>query len=255
MPRKQTSLFLTNLRDVLLDNCDKIIGQYKIIIGNLQVGEATTKAVQTYIPVVSQSGEAKTGSSGQISPPDPKNISLVLSPAHTGIVQEWLIFLDAIFGRAILHFLEMDIPDRLPKRPPIYLNKIKPSSLVNIRESISNASKKSFSFIHYPDRIEILRRIFKITDEELQNPKKEHTQKLNSEMKKHVTIRNIFQHNRGKIRVDDLPEISPQYFELLNGNGKRENYYENDDIILSMPEIENLNLIIKVYSRKFEVLP
>lgn len=254
MPRKQKSLSLTQLRDELVVNCDELIERYTIIIGKLQVGEATTKAVQIYMTCSSQPGGAKTDSSGQPSSPDPKSISLLLSPAHAGLVQEWLIFLDAIFGRAILHFLETDTPDRLPKRPSLYLNKIKASSLVNIRESISDAAKESFSFVNYTDRIKILRRIFKITDEELQSSDKEQTQKLNAEMKKHVTIRNVFQHNRGKIREDDLAEISPRYFELLTEDGKKDKYYINDEIILSMLEIESLNKTIKDYSKKFEVL-
>lgn len=253
MPTNRPSLNLRGLRTKLVGNCDGLVEQYAMIIGKWQASEAYANVYSKYTPGSRHPGVARTSSTGYEYTPDPKTITILISPAHAALVQEWIIFVSSVFGRAVLYFLETNATSRLPKQP-LRLNKINPSSLRNMRESISEAVKESFSYEGYSKRIITLRSIFNIKEAQLENHEKKQVEELNNEMIKHVAIRNIFQHNRGKIRKDDLEGISPQYFELLNENRKKEKYVENDEIFLFWPEIEKLNQTIKNYSKKYEVL-
>jgi len=225
-----------------------------MIVGKWQASEAYANVYRKYTPGSRHPRGPRTSSTGYESTPDPKTITILISPAHAALVQEWIIFVSSVFARSVLYFLETNATSRLPKQT-LRLNKINSSSLRNMRESISEAVKESFSYEGYSKRIKTLRSIFNIKEAQLENhEKKQQVEELNNEMIKHVAIRNIFQHNRGKIRKDDLEGISPQYFELLNENGKKKKFVENDDIILSFPEVVFLNKTIKHYSKLFEVL-
>jgi len=257
MAKNKKSLRLSKIRKELIYNCDEIIKLYTTMIGKAQFGEVTSHNYQQYIAGAGKNiGKAQTGGDAQNYPLDPKTVSLLLRPAHAALVQEWLIFLESVFGRIVFHYLKTKTPEKLPSRHFYFsLKKVEPSSLVNIRKSIADIAKESFSFEKYENRIKILRNIFKIKESQLDETTKADIAKMNEEMKKQVTVRNIFQHNRGQIRKTDLEEIGKKHFKMLNEKGENVTYNEGDDIILSMQEIEKLNNTIKEYSLKFEVLP
>ena len=75
-------------------------------------------------------------------------------------------------------------------------------------------------------------------------------------MQKQVQIRHIFQHNQGKIRKKDLAEIGSNgpdaSFNILDDEGKLQSYKEDQEIWLSLPEIQKLHDTIDEYSEKFQ---
>jgi len=224
----------------LLANCVELITRFAAVKNILEVGEASTKAA---IEIMTPSGASAAGSPGSHYVDSLKAADLLVF-IQAGLIQEWNIFLDSIFGEVVLHYLEIGDRSKLPSQR-FYLDKLDPNNLPDLRSSISNAAKESFSFHPYDKRIETLCSIFNI----------QKNSSLDKEMKKHVEIRNIFQHYRGEVRKTDIEKIGRNYFEVLDENKKIKKYYEQDKLELTLPEIEHLNQTIESYSEKFEVLP
>jgi len=251
MAKKTTTLKLTRERSLLLRNCDKFIDRFTKAKLAVEVGQVSTKAAVQYI-TSSDTSSAATAEQDYFA--DAMGVSELLVLVHAGLIQEWSIFLDFVFGKVVLHYLETDMCDALPLQK-FNLKKIKATSFYDMRVSISQAAKESFSFENYDEKIKRLRSIFGIKSSQMNEEAKKHLEALDAEMKKHVEIRNVFQHNRGIIRKRDLTAIGQQYFELLDDDGNTRQYKKDDEMVLSKPEIENLNELIKKYSEKFEVLP
>lgn len=207
------------------------------------MGQTTAVAATKLITLSSGGSTGPSKEKDYLS--DSMGVSELLVLVHAGLVQEWNIFLDSVFGRVVMHYLETDMGNVLPSQR-FNLNRIKATNLPDMRESISDAAKEAFSFKSYKMRIESLRDIFGVD-----------TSTLDAEMKKHVEIRNIFQHNRGVVRETDLVKIGQPnggYFKLLDEKNNKKKYYRGNKISLSKPEVENLNEIVKKYSKEFEVL-
>jgi len=174
----------------------------------------------------------------------PVGLSDLLVLIHAMLIQEWLIFLDSVFGEAVLYCFKNGLTDRLPSMS-LNIKKMETDSLVKMRESICFALKEVFSFINYPDKIRIIHKISNVSCDEV----------LKQEMKKQVTVRNVFQHSRdGEVRQRDLDVIDSRSFEILDDSGNVQPYKLGDRIKLSKPEIDRLIETIKLYSQKFEVL-
>lgn len=243
MAKKPKPLKLKKVRKQLLDRCNDLIKRFSEAARYLAIGHATDQIVrQGTAGINSRSKKTSSSSTTTQYQAEPTGRQDLLVLIHATLIQEWLIFLDCVFGEAVLHYLKEGLPSRLPSMS-FKLNKVKPESLVQMRKSICNSAKDSFSFTSYPRKITTLLKLFDV----------EINENIQAEMKKHVTVRNIFQHNRGLVKESDLAE-GQQYFELLNERGGKSKYYRDEKIILSFPEIENLNQIIKNYSEKFEEL-
>lgn len=251
MAKKTTTLKLTRERSLLLRNCNKFIERFMKAKLAVEVGKASTKAA---VQIIASSDTSSVATAKQDYFADAMGVSELLVLVHAGFIQEWSIFLDSIFRKVVLHYLETDMCDALPSQK-FNLNKIKATSFYDMRVSISQAAMESFSFENYDDKIKMLRSIFGIKSSQLEEKDKIKLEAMNAKVKKHVEIRNVFQHNRGIIRERDLTAIGQKYFELLDDDGNKRQYKKDDEMILSKPEIENLNELIKKYSEKFEVLP
>ena len=239
MTKKKTKPSLKKHRRLLLANCGDLITRFETGKDILEVGEVSTKAAMKIMTLSSapDAGPSKSYYVGSLKAAD------LLVLVHAGLIQEWNIFLDSIFGEVLLYYLEIGDRSKLPSQR-FDLDKLEPKSLPDIRSSISNAAKESFSFDPYNKRIETLCGIFNIKKDSA----------LDKEMTKHVVSRNIFQHNRGEIRETDTAKIGQNHFEVLDEDGNRKQYTEGQKIVLTLPEIEHLNAVIKQYSEKFEVL-
>lgn len=239
MAKKKKKLALKKHRQLLLENCEQLITRFEASKDFLEVGEASTKAAMKHI---ASSGPSDAGISRSYFIGSLKASDLLVL-VHAGLIQEWNIFLDSVFGEVILHYLEIGDRSNLPSQR-FDLKKVDPRSLPVLRSSISNAARESFSFEPYNKKVEALCSIFNIKK----------NSDLDKEMTKHVEIRNIFQHNRGEIRETDLEKIGQDCFEVLDGDGNIKQYRNGEKMLLGLPEIERLNKIIKQYSKKFEVL-
>lgn len=236
-------LSLKNIRKELIERCDAFI---KIF--------TESQKLLTLGGIVIQAHRKKFVSQGSTITIDLKDSttaeSYLLVLIHAGLIQEWLIFLDSVFEEGVRYFLKYKLVDRLPSIS-FNVKKVKPIRLVEMRESICFALKDSFSFsTNYPYKINKLNKFFNY------NPDKQpEIKELQSEMKKHVTVRNVWQHNRGFVRPRELDAIKPKdYFDILGVDGKPRQYRNGDKIELTKNEIDSLNTLIKNYSKKFEVL-
>ena len=240
MAIKRAQPKLKRHRRLLLRNCEDLITRFETAKDILEVGEASTKAA---MKIMTSSGASDAGPSESYYVGSLKASDLLVL-VHAGLIQEWNIFLDSVFAEVVLYYLERGDRSALPSQR-VDLDKLDPKSLADLRSTISNAARESFSLEPYRKRIGMLTSIFSI--------KKDLA--LDKEMTIHVVIRNIFQHNRGQIRPTDLAKIGQNGFEVLDEDGDKKQYTAGQKIELSLPELEHLKVIIKQYSEKFEVLP
>jgi hypothetical protein len=211
----------------------------------LNVGVAATTAYQQNLD------QTSSATGGQI---DTQAVSVqqnsdvdVLILVHAGLVQEWSIFLDSIFSKGVFFLLKVGNGSRLP-RGTLDLNQLDPANLNKLRESIATAACENFSFRPYDNKTKIICSMFGVDDDPGNSASD------SAKMRKHVEIRNIFQHNRGIVRNKDLERIGIKFFKILQDDQSYEDYAEGNKIILTFCEIQDLNKTITSFSKCFEVL-
>jgi hypothetical protein len=239
MAKKQKLLRLNKIRASMLKNCNEWLSRFDRIQVNLSVGAAATSAYQKQTSQITDNSQSQQWEIQKTSTHESDVIILI----QTALVQEWNIFLDSVFCDTVLYLLETGNVEKLPSER-LDLKKIVPTGFSHLRKSIANAASESFSFKPYDQKIDILCKIFNTNDE---LPQK-------SFLKKHVEIRNIFQHNRGIVRQTDLDKMGEANFVISQEDQTKKTYSVGEMIILTLCEIQKLNNAIKDFSIKFEVL-
>jgi hypothetical protein len=236
---------LRKIRKDLVSRCDDCITYLGQTGRHLVIAEVVDRAAkQVREPTAEDTAATERF---RWTPSSPTGLGRILDYVHMAMVQERLIFLHSAFAEAVLQILSRTTTRPLP-RISLRLNGLKSAKLTELRQSISEAARDSFSFRPYEDRMDILRTLFDVRG----------CSELQEGMKKHVGIRNVLQHNRGVIRESDLRKIGqPQNgcFAVLDENGKDSRYRGGQQIVLSVHEIKALNKLIRNYSEKFEELP
>lgn len=252
MPTKAKILSLKSERKLLLSNCKRLVKRSEKAQIFLKIGREYTKAAAKVIAEGTKTSSrnifGETYFTESLDAPD------LFILAQAGLIQEWHIFLHSVFGKVVLYYLKTNRPEQLPSQR-FNLNKMIPSSLPNMRQSVSDAAKEAFSGLGYRDRINKLRGIFGIDIPQSDEPEKNHIEKLDSEMSKHVAIRNIFQHHRGIVKKRILLKIGRNYIKILGEDGNEKEFKQDEPLKLTSQEINRLNGVIKEYSKLFEVLP
>lgn len=155
---------------------------------------------------------------------------------HGVLIQEWELFLYDIFAEGVIHYLSLGDP-----KFQLRVKELNPTiETVDMRKHISDEIKKTIR--RHKEIFEKSRSLFKIEEPELLK-----------EMQKQVQIRHIFQHNRGKIRKQDIEAIEKQSFEIFDDENTLKSYGEGEKILLSQPEIQKLSDTIKKYSEAFQI--
>ena len=175
-----------------------------------------------------------------------EDIQGIIALAQNELVQEWHGYLDAVFVEALRQCLgKREFQSRLPKMkvelPDLIWNR-----KTDMVESVCKSLEEPFSFCNYPEKILILTALFNVESDD----------GIEFEVKKHVMIRNVLQHNHGVIRSIDLKRIGRegQNVSVLEQNRKVCKFGLGDKIELSVAEIENLVNVMKDYSLYFEKL-
>jgi hypothetical protein len=172
-----------------------------------------------------------------------KIINDVYSVIHGILIQEWEHFLYDIFTEGVVYYIKgYDLADI---RHKFALENFNPTlAIEEIRKKISVELERAL--LKYETLFKESRSLFKIDDSDLLN-----------EIKTQVQVRHIFQHNQGKIRRMDLDSIgsngSDACFNILDDEGKLRPYKEDEEIWLSLPEIQKLYKTIEQYSEKFQI--
>ena len=239
------TLSLKKVRSQLLTNCNDWIDRFERLKIHLNVGVAAATAYQQNV------GQTPSATGGQI---DTQDVSVqqisdvdVLILVHACLVQEWSIFLDSIFSKGVFFLLKVGNGARLP-RETLDLKQLDPANINKLRESIATTACENFSFRPYDKKIEIICSMFGV------NGDPGNSTSDSAKMRKHVEIRNIFQHHRGVVRNKDLKRIGITSFKILQNDRSYKDYVEDLKIILTFCEIQDLNKTIKSFSKCFEVL-
>lgn len=252
MPTQAKILSLKSERKLLLSNCNRLVKRSEKAQIFLKIGQEYTKAAAKVITEGTKTSSRSIFRETYFT--ESLDASDLLILAQAGLIQEWHIFLHSVFGKVVLHYLKTNQPEHLPPQS-LDLKKLIPGSFYNIRQSVAEAAKEAFSGLGYQQRISMVRSIFGIKISQLEESVRRHREELDSEMRKHVTIRNIFQHHRGIVKKTYLLKIGRECFKILGEDGKEIEYREGNSLELTLPEINRLNKVIKNYSILFEVLP
>ena len=141
------------------------------------------------------------------------------------LVQIWNECLSELFQMLVnLHFSGARQFSELKKRN-ITLNFIE---TISIEDQINERLCKNFEFEKYSDKVKLLNQVFNQNDEY-----SEHIFNI----LKNVQIRNSFQHRGGKVDQFLLNELGINEISILDMNGESKNYELNDDIELSVSEL------------------
>jgi hypothetical protein len=243
---------ITELRNKLLQNCSSAIdrlekAEQRVTYFTSTHQKTTTGSPEPSVtdlpPQSSQMSGATTdnATSYEITDKDILNSFLILT--HGVLIQEWEHFLYGVFAEGVIYYLSgynLGIP-----KFKINFKSLKPTDkVVEMRKNISLEAKESL--IGYTDLFDQSLKLF--------NPNV--SESLKHEMQKHVQIRHIFQHNKGKIREDDIKDIGlngpDACFSILDDNGKPHPYKEGQEIFLSKKEIQNLYDTIEKFSQAFQ---
>jgi hypothetical protein len=239
------TLSLKKVRSQLLTNCKDWLDRFERLKIHLNVGVAATTAYQQNV------GQTSSATGRQIdihaeSVQQNSDVD-VLVLVHAGLVQEWSIFLDSVFSKGVFYLLKVGNGARLP-RETLDLKQLDPANINKLRESIASTASENFSFRPYDKKIKIICDMFGIDD----GPGNSASD--SAKMRKHVEIRNMFQHNRGIVRNKDLERIGIKSFKILQDDQSNKDYVEGNKIILTLCEIQDLNKTINTFSKCFEVL-
>lgn len=232
-----------DLRNKLLQNCN-------LAIYRLETAEERVSTPSPDISTISAPPEPQTvflGTAGtqehlrtikfKITDSEIMNSLMILT--HGVLIQELERFLYDIFVEGvILYSRGYDLGDINHK---FSLKNLKPTiELAEMREKITSEIERSM--FGYDKLLKQSRKLFKLDEPELLE-----------EIKKHVQIRHIFQHNRGIVRGRDIEDNGKRPFEILNENEEIDKYEKGIEIRLSNPEIKRLYRTIEEYSEKFQI--
>lgn len=239
----EKTLSLKKVRSQLLTNCDDWINRFKRLKVHLDVGAAATAAYQQNVGQTSSA----TGDQENFRAIPEHESSDVLVLVHACLVQEWTIFLDSVFSQAVFHLLKVGNAEKLPEET-LDLKDLDPSKISNLRKSIAKTACENFSFRPYDKKIETICSMFGVEGDSGNSTSD------SAKMRKHIEIRNIFQHNRGIVRKKDMERIGIKFFKILQEDQTIKEYGEGTKIILTVDEIQDLNKTINTFSKCFEVL-
>lgn len=139
---------------------------------------------------------------------------------HAYFVQAWYGFLDNLFERMLVeHFTGSKIYEIRAIQVQFVSSEDTPDALVN---NIKRRVWENFSNKFPPD--EKLRIIMKALNANI-------TKELKTNIGKHVVIRNVFQHNRGRLRDRDLITLKSDCLKYPCGDGEEQGDYYNPNQI------------------------
>jgi len=149
-----------------------------------------------------------------------ENRNIFFETLHSFYVQTWLSFLDNVFGNILeRHFAG----EMIYKIKPVTIKFVSyEDTPEKLAENIKGRVKEYFSNQVAPmEKLNILEKTLN----------REITSKLKNNIKKHIVVRNLIQHNRGKLRERDLQTLDCSSFLYPNANGEEQgNYYNPEQI-------------------------
>ncbi len=144
---------------------------------------------------------------------------------HGRFVQLWQQILDSIFAHYVrLHFSGEYNFAELKKRQVI----VDFRSAMPATEQIQEHLLRAYEFDSYPERVSLIGKI--------RNPDRKQQEHFDS-IRKNVTLRNCFQHNKGVLSTDALDKLGVAVITVLDTRGKTVTLKAGDRIYLSLPEL------------------
>lgn len=155
------------------------------------------------------------------------NKGLLLELVLSELVQHWFDYLLEIYKEVIKKSIRGEKCYNLPKlQPKIDVTKI---SSTNLEQVLIDASVESFDFETSQNKLHIIRKALNVDLSNVSNDVES--------IKKFITIRNIFQHNLGVVRTDDVVGLGFANISLDTGKSIRQ-FKVGDRLELSPFDIE-----------------
>jgi hypothetical protein len=255
---------IAELRNELLQNCKYAIGCLEVaermvthIVSTNQMPTITSSHTSSIAVLSTQSVTDSSIQFPQMSGSKPDDatsykitdeiLNRFMILTHGVLIQEWEHFLYDVFMEGVIYYLKgYDLDPDCKLHLKILLKILKPGiEVAEMRKKLSAEVKKSLK--GYEDLFKKSRKLFKVEED-----------KLLEEMKKHVQVRHVFQHNRGEIREEDLiaigmsENVPDRCFSILDDKGQMRKYKKGETIFLSKLEIQKLLEIIEKYSQVFQ---
>ena len=101
--------------------------------------------------------------------------------------------------------------------------------------------QEGFAFGPYEGKVKLLRRWFGARD----------TKTTWEELRTHVIIRNVFQHNKGKLRARDIQRLGLESITLTDDTGKTLPFRSGDQLRLSKRDVQRLSELMGECSKAF----
>jgi hypothetical protein len=164
---------------------------------------------------------------------------------HAFIIQEWHIFLDSIFAKVITYKLyHRNMIPKIPKMNiKIDFEDIDLSTKSKARYYICDKLKETFSYDPYDEKIDKIKKLVNL-------------QSYDTELlfiKKNVTVRNIFQHQKGIVYPRDLAKLGGS-LTLLDSKNNSVAFKANDNLKISKIEINKLYETIDKITENLQVI-
>ncbi len=129
------------------------------------------------------------------------------------IVQKWYDFLAKIYKNALVSNIEGNTQYSIPSEK-LKIDLSKKSNL--ILENVIESAVKNYDFLNSDEKLSVIKKTFNVD-----NARWDASRNDLDVIKENVLIRNIFQHNHGIIKAEDLQHLGKEYFEEDYGDSKK----------------------------------
>jgi hypothetical protein len=159
-----------------------------------------------------------------------KHQTAVQEMIHGQFVQKWLDFLDRMFGQILDGHLSgrASYPD-LSGSIELKLDLLDLSAILgpNLIPIIQESALRWFNFLKPEDKLKKIKKALKVASDET----------LERAVKKHILVRNLFQHNNGVLRQDDIDRLGLKAITLLDDFNKPIEFKVGERLIVSFCEL------------------
>lgn len=243
---------LARVRKLFLRNSKDLVDEF----GKVEAAQSFGSEVGDSFSRHLGSPQPRTGASTITTGPAPLTwksgaIQRIRVALHASLVQEWHTYLNAVYERVAWECLtrKKDISSLSSLR--VRLEGLDAEDAPGLRRSICRVARSAFSDKGYEDRIPMLNKVFGWVPDDA-------TRAAQATTRKHVKIRNIFQHNRGVLNeqgAKDLGVPPGSALGLSDDRGNAQQCSIDHTIMLSRCEIQQLTAAMETHSQTYEVLP
>ena len=145
---------------------------------------------------------------------------------HAQMVEKWYDFLNQLFEKIVIdHFSGVKSYPKVPELKVTIDFSIDNST--TLIENIPERAREWFDFIKADKKIGKIEKLLGIRID----------QQLKSDIKKHIVVRNLLEHNKGVIRCRDVNELGNQVINLIDDSATSKDFKVGDRVKITFYEL------------------